>query len=297
MWFKNLKVFRLSSWTLSTADLCDVLEKKRFQPASAGSMQSIGWVPPREDSDLAYPLNGQILLAMRSEKKLLPSAVIKDAAQNKARQIEEQQGYKPGRKQMKEIKEQVTDELLPKAFSVRHDTRVWIDTANHWLAIDTTSATKSDEVLGMLAKCIDPFPVCQLYVKRSPASAMTSWLESDEAPAGFTIDQDSELRSTSQNRATVRYVRQSIAIEQVRKHVQDGKQCTRLALTWADKVSFVLNDLMDIKRVTPLDILTESKDVAQNEAERFDSDFTLMTGELSRLLADLIDGLDGEKLA
>src|SRR5690606_6607427 len=188
------------------------------------------------------------------------------------------------------------DELLPKAFSVYRDTRVWIDTRNHWLVIDAAAAAKSDEVLGMLAKSLEALPVSPLYVEQSPAAAMTNWLISDEAPATFSIDQDTELRSTSDSGAAVRYVRQTVEIDDVRKHVQAGKQCTRLALTWADRVSFVLTENLEIKRVAPLDVLKEGQDSAShNEAEQFDSDFTLMTGELGKLISSLVDALGGER--
>jgi recombination associated protein RdgC len=199
---------------------------------------------------------------------------------------------------MKEIKEQVTDELLPRAFSVYRDTRVWIDTRNHWLVIDAAAAAKSDEVLGLLAKVLDPFPVAPLHVELSPASAMTNWLIDNDPPAGFSIDQDTELRATNESRATVRYVRHSLDIDDVRKHVEAGKQCTRLAMTWADKVSFVLTDTLDVKRIAPLDVLKENQDsMAANEAELFDADFALMTGELARLLDDLVQALGGERKA
>src|SRR3546814_11974900 len=109
--------------------------------------------------------------------------------------MEEQQGFKPGRKQMKEIKELVTDELLPKEFSVYRDTRVWIDTRNHWVVIDAAAAAKSDAVLGMLAKAIDSFPISQLYVAESPAAAMTNWLISDVPPSNLHIDKETEQRA------------------------------------------------------------------------------------------------------
>ncbi|UHL65053.1 recombination-associated protein RdgC [Paralcaligenes sp. KSB-10] len=297
MWFKNLKVFRLApTWSCTADELETALEKQAFQPSNSQEMQSLGWVPPRENGGLVYALNGQLIVSLRADKKLLPTTVINQVARAKAQDIEEQQGYKPGRKQMKEIKEQVIDELTPKAFSIYRDTRVWIDTKNHWLVIDAAAAAKSDEVLGMLAKAIDPFPVNLLHVELSPASAMTDWLVGDEAPAGFSIDQDTELRSTSESRAAVRYVRQSIDIDDVQKHVQAGKQCTRLALTWSDRISFVLTEGMDIKRVTPLDVLREGQDSAShNEDEQFDSDMALMTGELTRLMSALVDALGGEK--
>ncbi|KAG1076555.1 hypothetical protein G6F40_017328 [Rhizopus arrhizus] len=114
-------------------------------------MQSLGWVPPRENGGLAHIVNGQILLSLRAEKQLLPGTVVNQVAKARAQEIEEQQGYKPGRKQMKEIKERVTDELLPRAFSVYRDTRVWIDPQNHWLVIDAAASAKADEVIGLLA--------------------------------------------------------------------------------------------------------------------------------------------------
>lgn len=296
MWFKNLRIYRLAStWAYTADDLQACLERLQFRPGSANDMSSIGWTPPRPDSGLVHAIDGQYLIALRVEKKLLPASVVGAATRERCAQMEEQQSYKPGRKQTREIKEQVTDELLPKAFSVARDTRVWIDTRNLWLVIDTATASKSDEVMGALAKVLDPFPLVPLYTVTSPAAAMTNWLISDDPPANFTIDQDTELRSTNESRATVRYLRQSVDLDAASKHVQAGKQCTRLAMTWADRVSFVLTDNLDLKRVAPLDVLQEGRAPTADDAEQFDSDFTLMAGELGRLLEDLVDALGGEK--
>src|SRR3546814_12328837 len=128
-------------------------------------------------------------------------------------------------------------ELLPRAFIIAHDTHVWIDTANRWLVIDAAATAKADEVMGLLSKTLTPFPAAPLHVEVSPAAAMTQWLYESEAPTGFDIDQDTELRSTGESRATIRYVRQSVDIEAVRKHVQTGHQSTRLALHRADRNS------------------------------------------------------------
>ncbi|WP_322997913.1 recombination-associated protein RdgC [Castellaniella sp.] len=292
MWFKNPKIYRLAPGA-NLSGLEDDLADLPFQACGSQESQSSGWVPPRPDEGwLVYQQAGQMLITLRTEKRLLPASVVNLAARERALQIEENQGYKPGRKQMKDIKEQVTMELLPKAFVTQSDTRCWIDTKNHWFVIDASSTSKSDEVLGLLAKTLTPFPIVPLHVEMSPAAAMTLWLTEDEAPAGFTIDQDTELRSTGESRATVRYTRQSVDHAEAANHVQAGKQCTRLAMTWNDRVSFVLTDNLDVKRVAPLDVLKEHQD-AQNEAEQFEADFTLMSGELARLLGDLTAALGG----
>lgn len=296
MWFKNLKIFRLSPhFRPASSDLAHALSAKTFRRCGSSDMQSFGWVPPRADSELVYAQGDQYLLALRSEKKVLPAAVVNQTTRAKAQEVEEQQGFKPGRKQTKEIREQIIDELLPKAFTTYRDTFVWLDLRNRWLVIDTGSTGHCDQVLGLLAKSIEPFPASPLYVERSPAAAMTMWLLDDEAPDDFSIDQDTELASTSVSGAKVKYVRQSIDVDDAHKHVQAGKQCTRLAMTWADRVSFVLTDDLDIKRIEPLDVYQEGRDVMENEAERFDSEFALMTGELSRLLSSMVDALGGER--
>jgi len=297
MWFKNLKIYRLSpAWRLDAQQLEDKLAAHAYRPAGSLQEQNLGWVPVREKSGLVHAVGGQLLIAMRAEKKLLPATVVNQVARARAQEFEEQNGYKPGRRQMKQIKEQVADELLPKAFSVYRDTRAWLDPVNHWLVIDAAAAAKADDMLGLLAKSVDPFPAEPLYVAQSPASAMTAWLADGQAPANFTIDQDAELRASGDGRAAVRYVRHAIDADDVQRHIAAGKQCTRLALTWADRVSFVLTESLDVKRVAPLDVLRESNDAAaMDEDERFDADVALMTGELAALLGELVAALGGEK--
>ncbi len=297
MWFKNLKIFRLSTaWTLSDEALADKLAPAAFTPGNTLEAQTLGWVPVRDDGPLVYSVRGQLLLKLRTEKKLLPSTVVNQVARARAQELEAQQGFKPGRKQMKELKEQVFDELLPRAFSITRDTMVWIDPVNHWLVIDAAAAAKADEVLGLLAKSIDPFPAEPLYVEQSPSAAMTGWLAGDEAPANFTVDQDTELAAGGDSRAAVRYVRHTPEVEDLRRHIASGKQCTRLAMTWADRVSFVLTEGLDVKRLAPQDVLKENADSSGlAEDQRFESDMALMTGELAKLLDDLVLALGGEK--
>lgn len=300
MWFKNLQIYRLTApWTLSQEQLEAKLAAQAFGPCASIEMQSQGWASPRDKSgggQLVHVVNRQILLQLDTEKKLLPATVINQVTKARAADLEEQQGFKPGRKQMKELKEQVAEELLPRAFSIRRSTRVWIDPVNGWLVIDAAGAAKADEVFKLLLKSLEVLPFGILRTERSPLAAMTDWLAADEAPGGFTVDQDTELRSSNEGKATVRYVRHTLEAEDVRRHIAAGKQCTRLALTWADRVSFVLTEALAIKRVAPLDVLKENNESASvAEDERLDTDFALMTGELAKLVADLVEALGGEQ--
>lgn len=298
MWFKNLQLFRLPKhWSLAADELEAALAAQAFLPCTSQQPTSQGWVPPVANGGLVFSSNRQFLLKLRTEKKLLPSSVVNQVSRERAAEIAEQQGFRCGRRQMKEIKEQVADELLPRAFSLQADTGVWIDTVNGWLAIDAASSARAEDAVKLLVKAVEKLPLKVLHTQRSPVAAMTDWLLSDEPPHGFTIDQDLELRSTAHGNATVRYVRHSVEPEEVRRHIQAGKQCTRAALTWNDKVSFVLTESLAIKRVAPLDVLKETGEVSAGEEERFESDFLLMAGEVAKMLDDLLLALGGEQIA
>ncbi len=296
MWFKNLQIYRLPpDWQISAEALETQLGRNRFQACGNQDMQSRGWASPCRDERLAYGLERQYLLAACTETKLLPAGVINQVAAERAEEIQEQQDYPVGRKQLREIKERVREELLPRAFTRRRSTFVWLDTAHGWLAVDASSGAKADEVLELLGKSLDEFPLTRLHTQLSPTAAMTDWLVSGEAPADFTVDRDCELRSPLEEKATVRYVRHPLDGTEIREHIVAGKVPTRLALTWKDRLSFVLTDKLEIKRLAFLDIIKEEAETqAETAAEQFDADFALMTGELANFLPDLVAALGGE---
>ena len=159
--------------------------------------------------------------------------------------------------------------------------------------IDSASTTGADTVIKELLRTADKLPVTSLRVQRSPVGMMTAWLESDEAPPYFTVDQDAELRATGESRAAVRWVKHTLDVDELRRHIAAGKQCTRLAMTWKSRVSFVLTEALEIKAVRPLDVIREGEVATADDRERFDNDFMLMTGELRGLLFDLVHALGG----
>ena len=294
MFFKNLQIYRLPApWAMTAAALEQALAPQQFTPTTSMDLVRQGWAPPRAaGTPLVHAVNGQFLLQLKTEKKLLPSTVINQVAAARALEMEEAQGFAPGKKAMKELKERVTDELLPRAFAILSTTAVWIDPVNGWLVVDAASPSKADDVVKLLLKSVDKLPLESLRVQRSPVGAMTEWLQADESPAGFTVDQDAIMRATGESKAQVAYKRHTLEADDIRRHIAAGKQCTRLAMTWNDKISFVLDESLAIKSIKPLEIIKEG--ATRNDDERFDSDMTLMTGELARMLADLVEALGGE---
>jgi recombination associated protein RdgC len=294
MWFKNLQVYRLPSpWAYTPEQLEAALSSQQFAPCASNEMHSQGWVSPRKNGSLVHAVNKQMLIVLGAEKRLLPSSVINQVAKAKAEELEEAQGFKVGKKAMKELKEQVADELLPRAFTIRSEVTTWIDPVNGWLVVDVSSPAKADDVVKLLLKSVDKMPLEALRVQHSPVAVMTAWLETNEAPVGFTVDMDATMVAVGEGKATVNFKNHTLEDDDIRRHIAAGKQCEKLALTWSDKISFVLTEQLAIKSVKPLDVIKESESSTKNDEERFDTDMTLMTGELANMLADVVAALGG----
>lgn len=297
-WFRNLQVFRVSpSWRIGADDFEEHLAALAIQPCGRFSTESRGWVSPREDDRHLHHLNRQWLIALAHDQKILPASVVRQATQERAAALEKKQGHPVGRKQARDLREQVIEELLPRALVRRQITRTWIDTVNGFLVVDSASDKKADALMEILHKTHDRLPALALLdTAVAPGSAMTRWVSSGKPPSDFSIDEDLELQSPQDARSHIRYVRHSLEGREIRDHIAAGMTVTRLGMTWKDRVSFVLTDKLQVKRVTFLEVIKEdAADESVDKEEQYDLDFALMTGELAGLIADLIDALGGEK--
>ncbi len=290
--FKTLTAYRLNV-PVTVAQVEEALSAKRFSPCGPQDSQSVGFIPPRggEHDPMLYANNGQILVALQVQSKILPGSVIREFADERAKEIFEREGRRVGRKEMKELKEAIQQELLPKAFTKSSVTQAWINSRDGFVVVNATGA-KADLMITKLIDTMDFLKVKSLKLQSAPAAIMAAWLSSGEVPAGFTVDQDCELKSSEA--AAIRYVRHALDGDDVREHLAAGKVPTRLAMTWNDRISFVLTERMTLKAITPLDVMVDQATEGKEAEEIFESEFALMTGEYSRLLKDLIDVLGGE---
>lgn len=293
--FKNMVVYRIGpEWHASLTVNESRLQKMRFAPCGATQKQSVGWVEPRglKHAPLVESIGGQYLLKLQVEQRVLPGAVVKRRTEELARKVEDETGRKPGKKQTKELKEQAELELLPMAFTKQSSIHVWIDPARHLLMLDTSSSARAEDVITSLVKSLDGFAVSLLQTKDSAAVAMKEWLASGEPPSYFTIDRECELKSMDEMKSVVRYARHLLDTDEVKAHIVSGKMPTRLAMTWEGRVSFVLTESMQLKKLAFLDVVFEGHKPGKDEA--FDADAAIATTEMSKLIPDLIDALGGE---
>lgn len=296
MFFRNLVVYRLpADWSLSPIALEDVLAQHTLRPCSPLEMVSRGWVEPAGSGRLVHIVGRQQLIALGVEQKLLPASIVRQVAKERAEALAAEQGFPVGRRQMRDLRFRVTEELKARALCRRRATRAWIDPEGGWFVVDAAGPARAEETAEALRAALGSFAIAPLETERSPQAAMGLWLKQGDAPTRFSIDQDLELQATDASKATVRYTRHPLDGRQVQSHLSGGLAVTRLGLTWSDRVSFILTDKLQLKRIEFLDVEKDTADGGEiDAAEQFDIDFTLMAGELGRLLADLTQALGGE---
>jgi len=296
MYFKNLHPYRLSpEWPITAETLHEQLAKKPFHPCGAQDFEYRGWVAPCDGGELVHAIGDNWLVCMQTEAKILPPAVINKEADKRAAEIEEQQGFKLGRKAMKELREQITTELLPRAFTRIRKTFAWINIAAGWLVVNASSQKRAEDVLELLRHTLDTFPLALLRTERSPMSAMADWLAGG-APDGFTLDQDFALQSISEDRARATFKGHDLEAAHVTEHLEAGHLPIKLAMTFDDRLSFVLTERGEIKRLDFLDVIRDQVKADEHEDAQsiFDAEFALMTGELLRLLPAVVGAMGGE---
>ncbi len=295
MIFSNATIYRVTvDPALHTLDMLnEALQKLAFIPCGPTQESSSGWVPPRgeEHGPMLESVGGQWIARFMVETRSVPASAVKRKVEERCKQVEETTGRKPGKKEKKEIKENVLHEMLPLAFTKLGAINIWIDPAKGLMVMDTASMSRGDDVVTALVKAVEGFAFTLLNTQTEPSSAMALWLSEHEPPQGFTVDREVELRATDESKAVVRYAKHPLDIEEVRGHIAAGKRPTRLALTWDDRVSFELTEGFALRKVKFLEGVDEK---TGPKADDFDADIAISTGELSGLIADLVEALGGE---
>jgi recombination associated protein RdgC len=305
--FKNACFFRVADDFVlpDLAALERVLHKARFVPCGPTQPESSGWVAPRGNKSkvLAEMVGGHLILKQCTEKRAVPSSALKSAVDEKVERYKAETGNeRVPAKLKKEFKEEVLLDLLPRAFSKRITTLLWIDPGSKLLVVDAGSLAAADRIVSSLLAALLEVPgagpaldLQLVHTQSSPAASMAHWLSSREAPWRFTVDRDCELKAPDEQKSAVRYSRHTLEIDEVAQHIAAGKVPTQLAMTWNERVSFVLSEAGQLRRLKMLDVVVkEAKDSAGKDDEGFDTNTAILTGELSALIPDLLEALGGE---
>ena len=298
--FKNATIYNITSNTPLTAALLEAgAEKFVFAPCGLTQEKSMGWMPPRgqEHGALVEAVGGHLVMRLMVETRSVPAKAIEEAVDLKCAKVEMQTGRKVGKKERREYKDEARLTLLPHAFSSKRAIGVWIDPANGKLTIDSATSSRTDLVTTLVVQLAEGVGVALINTNVAPSALMTNWLLDGSNEAGddrycFTIDRSCELKACDESKATVRYTNHDLITDEIMAHVRQGKRANKLGLTFDERVSFTMTEAGTLAGIKFLDVVFEaSKD---SNADAFDADVTILTGEMSKMIPALVNALGGE---
>jgi len=291
MWFNNAYAYVFTKpFNTSEADIDFALQEHIFRPCGSQDQQKQGWVAPIPGTDaLVHSANNNILLCMKTQEKILPTTVVREALEEKVQLIEEERGQKVGKKEKQTLKEEIVQQLLPKAFTRNSRLYCYINVRDQFIVVNTSSASKAETMLALLRQSMGSLPILPMKPEGELIMTMTQWVKSDDLPAPFEFAQNIELKALDEDAASAKLKNHDVTEEEVQLHISNGKFVHKLGLVWNEKSTFSLNEDGALKQIKFLDVVKEqTNDVpAEDKLAKFDADFALMAGELNLILQDL----------
>ena len=296
MWFKQLTIYPLNKDKLPDLEmLANKLQEAAFKPCMGLDWDSIGFSSPVSFSpEMIFPAQNTWRIALKKEEKVLPAAVVRDILDEKINEIREIEGRNVGRKEKIELKENITDDLLPRAFTKSSKTEAIIDSQYGFLLINQANSNRAEMLLTKLRDALGGLEAKLPRTQQSPGSLMTEWLLQSSAAGHFELDSDCELKGLGDAAPVVRISHQDLTAEEVINLVKNGKIVTQLGLCWQDRVRFVLTQDFTLKRIQFLDVVQEEAAGQGDDMQSITfASQILMAEALGELLSELVHHLGG----
>lgn len=274
----------------------EMLARYPARPCSSNEGRTMGFTAPcdHSTSELAHHVAGHTLICMETEDRLLPGSVVAEEVEQRAIDLEKLQGYKPGRKQLRELKERVTEELLPKAFTQKRRTLGVF--SGQFFIVDTSSPARADMMIDALRHALDTLPLALIQTENQITGQMIQWLLG-ETPCGLTVDDFVELEKAEPGKPAIAYKRTNLDESDMRRRISDSYVPRKIGITLGERLSFKVDDSLHLKQLAALDLMKadaiSGRDNAKDMAAVFDSEVALMVGELVGAYNFLINELGG----
>jgi recombination associated protein RdgC len=299
MWFKNLQLYRFTQPVELTSELlAEQLSEHRFEPCGSQELTRAGWVSPlgRHSDELVHESNGYFMVCSKRQDKILPSSVVNDFLEEQVQEIESTESRKVSRKERSSLKEEVIFSLMPKAFPRSSLQFAYISLRDSLLVINASSEKRAEDLIHDLREALGSLPLIPLVAKNLTIDLMTQWVNSGELTDNFELGEECELRDNADVSGVIRCKNQNLSSDEILNHLKTGMHVSKLALSWNERVEFVLDEKMAVKRLRFSDLVQEKADEAEVDdvAGQFDVDFTIMTSELSQFVKALLSALGGE---
>ena len=291
MWFRNARPYRLPGRLgIDASELSQRLSRRPFQPCRPSQPVSSGWVAALSDdaTDFVHKSGDYWLIRLQREERLLPASVIRSGVNSRIQEIQTGQGRRVQRKERLDIVDEVTQDLMPRAFTKSQYLEALISDREGWLWVNTASAARAEDLISLLREGLGNLHVVIPEAQKSPIVVMSQWLLDGGLPEGLSLGSDVDLEDPQEEGGVVRVRGLYLESDEIRRHIESGKQAVRLALSWQDQVDFVVDKDLSLRRIRFSDELKGiSEELHEDVLARRDADCLLLGETLSTLQATI----------
>ena len=297
MWFRALRPYRLPNRLgIDAEELERRLQTRTFSACTPAQATSMGWVPALADtaSALVHAAGPFWMVRLKREEKLLPATVVREEANARCAQIAKAQGRKVSRRERLAVADEVTQDLLPRAFSRSSTIRAIIADQLGWIWIDSSSAGRSEEVLNHLREALGSLPAVLAETQKAPAYVMTQWLLHGGLPEAIELAEEADFVDQREAGSSVKVRGVPLDSEEVLAHISSGHQVEKLALEWGARVAAVVDKDLSLRRLRFSDAIREANDeLIEDPLARADADFMILCEIIKGLQGDLLNAFGG----
>jgi len=303
MWFKNLLTYRM---TQDVSLTCEALEAAlRSKPArkpESQVLQTVGFISPSSknpEAPLAHKVEGVYLLALRTYDRLLPPSAVADELAEKVEEIETSQARKVYKKEKDQLKDEIIQSMLPRAFIRKKTTYAALDLVNKLIFVNTSSAIAAEALLSTLREVVGSLPVRPVTVKIAPTATFTDWVKNGQAAENFYVLNNCTLKDPDEDGGEINVKNQDLTSDEIKQLIASGKVVTKISLAYKDLVSFSLNDKLSVQGLRFESLLQEKavQDGGDEKDGQFDASFLLMMATLNEVVPQLLTVLGGEEIS
>lgn len=293
--FRNLRFYRITSpWPASEEKLSGVLSENPFSPCGAYSERTAGWEAPAEyeGAPLCRRLNGADLLQLRTQSRVLPVAAIKEAMEAKVLEYRSRMEQEPPRGELRRLKEDTKDELLPKALLKSERTRGCFIIAESILAIDAATDARAEWFIDQLRTCFGQF-ICTPLTFNKPPGELLKRIFLGETPFGFSLGRECRMQDQSDIKSIATWREFELAEQSIRRHVTEGMNLTHLGVGFDELLNCVINQDGVVSKLKFITGDADDRHDFEDPLARMDADFVLLSGTIQNLVGNLKKLLGG----
>lgn len=281
------------AWPESEQELSEKLLAAAFKPCGPLTEKSSGFEAPLPEAPslLARRVGGADLMRLRTQARVLPAAAVNEALEQRLAEYRARTQEEPSRRQMRQLKDQTRDELLPKALLRSERTLGMYIPGESVIAVGTASQVRAERFLETLRRAVGSLDIKPLAFA-TPFGDFLRQVFTGDSPRGFGAGHECRMRDPSEKNGAVRWQDVDLAHSTVRKCLNDWVHLTHIGFQFGGIASGVLDANGAITKLKLVGLEESAEDDGDDPLARFDAELALVGGTLRQMLANLKHALD-----